>query len=124
MATHASPHTRTLHGHDVTVAPVTATSRRTSVRALRARMGRWLGVGVLMIAGAFFFCGFDSLPFQDLPAHAGLIALRHHFAEWPIEQRYFVLAAHLGPYSLFRFLGELFLMPFGPVGAVRVMATL
>jgi hypothetical protein len=36
----------------------------------------------------------------------------------------FVVHPHLGPYSLFRFLGELFVVPLGPVGAVRALASL
>ncbi|MGA7123648.1 MAG: hypothetical protein WBY94_26325 [Polyangiaceae bacterium] len=77
-----------------------------------------------MTAAALVFWLFDSLPFQDLPAHAGFIALRHRFAHSPFDQRFFVLAPHLGPYSLFRTLGEAFLPLFGPVGAIRVIATL
>jgi hypothetical protein len=84
----------------------------------------WIGLGALTIAGALVFWMFDALPFQDLPAHAGLIALRHRFAASPYEQHFFVFAPHLGPYSLFRFLGEALVGPLGPIGAVRAMATL
>ncbi|HEY8073209.1 MAG TPA: hypothetical protein VIF62_03850 [Labilithrix sp.] len=77
-----------------------------------------------MLAAVLVFWIFDALPFQDLPAHAGLIAMRHRFAASPFEQRFFVLAPHLGPYSLFRFLGEGFVRVIGPVGAVRAIATL
>jgi hypothetical protein len=77
-----------------------------------------------MIAGALVFWVFDALPFQDLPEHAGLIALRHRFSHSAFDQRFFVLAPHLGPYSLFRFLGDLLVVPLGPVGAVRAIATL
>jgi hypothetical protein len=59
-----------------------------------------------------------------LPAHAGFIALRHRLPASPFEQRFFVLAPHLGPYSLFRFLGDLAVGPLGPVGATRAIATL
>jgi hypothetical protein len=85
---------------------------------------RWLPVGALTLAAVLVFWLFDALPFQDLPAHAGLIALRHRFPSSPFEQRFFVLAPHLGPYSLFRSLGELFVVPFGPIGAIRAIATL
>lgn len=84
----------------------------------------WIGVGVLTIASSLVFWLFDALPFQDLPAHAGLIAMRHRFAGSPFEQRFFVLAPRLGPYSLFRFLGEVLVVPLGPTGAVRAIATL
>ncbi|WP_394828903.1 hypothetical protein [Pendulispora albinea] len=84
----------------------------------------WLGLGVVGIASVLVFWIFDALPFQDLPAHAGLIALRHRFAESTFDQRFFVLAPHVGPYSLFRFLGEHFAAVVGPVGAVRALATL
>ncbi|HEX4445753.1 MAG TPA: hypothetical protein VH044_03430 [Polyangiaceae bacterium] len=84
----------------------------------------WLGVGALTVAAALVFWLFDALPFQDLPAHAGLIAMRHRFANSPFEQHFFVLAPHLGPYSLFRSLGDVLVVPFGPLGAIRVIATL
>ncbi len=84
----------------------------------------WLGLGTLTILSALVFWLFDALPFQDLPAHAGLIAMRHRFAGSPFEQHFFVLAPHIGPYSLFRFLGEVFVRCIGPVGAVRAIATL
>ncbi len=88
------------------------------------RRSSWLALGALMTASALVFWLFDALPFQDLPAHAGLIALRHRLAASPYERRFFVLAPHLGPYSLFRALGDTLLPLFGPVGAVRAIATL
>jgi hypothetical protein len=84
----------------------------------------WLGLAAMGIAAALVFWLFDALPFQDLPAHAGLIALRHRLSSSPFEQRFFVFAPHIGPYSLFRFLGETLLERLGPVGAVRALATL
>jgi len=116
MATHASPTTRL---HEAELAP--ASSRRDVVRP---GVAPWVGLAVLTVAATFVFWLFDALPFQDLPAHAGFVALRHHFQEWTFDQRYFVVAPHLGPYSLFRTLGELFVVPLGPVGAVRLLATL
>jgi hypothetical protein len=87
-------------------------------------IARWAGLAVLAAAGTAVFWAFGSLAFQDLPAHAGLIALRHRFDHSPFEQRYFVVEPHLGPYSVFRFLGDVLVAPLGPVGAVRMMATL
>jgi hypothetical protein len=84
----------------------------------------WVGLGAAGVAATLVFWLFDALPFQDLPAHAGLIAMRHRFGASPFEQRFFVLAPHIGPYSLFRFLGEIFVRLIGPVGAVRAIATL
>jgi hypothetical protein len=84
----------------------------------------WLGLAALVAGGVLVFWLFDALPFQDLPAHAGLIALRHRLAESPFEARYYVLAPQLGPYSLFRGLGEALVGLLGPVGAVRALATL
>jgi hypothetical protein len=84
----------------------------------------WAGLCALVAASALVFWVFDALPFQDLPAHAGLIALRHRLTDSPFEQRFFVLAPQLGPYSLFRFLGDALLGWLGPVGAVRALATL
>ncbi len=84
----------------------------------------WLGLGAVGVAAVLVFWLFDALPFQDLPAHAGLIALRHRYAASAFEQRFFVFAPHLGPYSLFRFLGDALVPWVGPVGAVRVLGTL
>ena len=84
----------------------------------------WVGLGGVIVLGVVAFWAFDAMPFMDLPAHAGLIAMRHRFAESAFEQRYYVLAPHIGPYSLFRFLGEAFARVIGPVGAVRALATL
>lgn len=117
MATHASAQRQSLGGGDVRSA---AAQDATGVLAVLP----WVGVGVLMIASALVFWLFDALPFQDLPAHAGLIALRHRFPHSPFEQQVFVVAPHLGPYSLFRALGELLVEPLGPVGTVRAIATL
>jgi hypothetical protein len=84
----------------------------------------WGGVGLVATAGILVFWLFDAIPFQDLPAHAGLIAMRHRFAHSTFERQFFVLAPQVGPYSLFRTLGEIFVGPLGPVGAVRLLATL
>jgi hypothetical protein len=83
-----------------------------------------VGLVSILAAGAWVFWGFDALPFQDLPAHAGLIALRHRFEGSPFDQRFYVYAPHLGPYSLFRFLGERLVGPLGAVRAVRALAAL
>jgi hypothetical protein len=84
----------------------------------------WVGLGLLGVASALVFWLFEALPFQDLPAHAGLISMRHRFAESAFEQRYFVLAPHLGPYSLFRFVGEELVQLVGPLSTVRLLGTL
>ncbi len=84
----------------------------------------WIALGVIGLLAVLVFWVFEALPFMDLPAHAGLIAMRHRFASSEFEQRYFVLAPHIGPYSLFRFLGEVFVRFLGPIGAVRALATL
>jgi hypothetical protein len=85
---------------------------------------RWIGLGIVGLIAVTTFWAFDALPFQDLPAHAGLIAMRHRWATSVFEQRYYVLAPHIGPYSLFRFLGEMLIRLVGPLSAVRVLATL
>src|SRR5512143_3378862 len=113
MTTHVST--------EATLEAEAPSSRTARVNATRAAFG---GLGIVGIAAIAVFWAFDALPFQDLPAHAGLIAMRHRFAESAFEQRFFVLAPHLGPYSLFRFLGEGFVRVIGPVGAVRALGTL
>jgi hypothetical protein len=92
--------------------------------APRADAWLWIAFGVALTAAVAVFCAFDALPFMDLPAHAGLIALRHRFAASPFEQQFYVLDPHLGPYSLFRALGDAFACVVGPVGAVRALAAL
>jgi len=96
----------------------TSAARRASARAA------WIGLGAVGLLGVLVFWLFEALPFQDLPAHAGLIAMRHRFTDGSFESRFFVLAPHIGPYSLFRFLGEVFVRAIGPIGAVRALATL
>jgi len=76
-----------------------------------------------MTAGVLVFWLFDALPFQDLPAHAGLIAMRHAYAGSAFEQRYYKLGSFLGPYSIFLALGELFDRALGPLGAVRALGS-
>lgn len=93
-------------------------SGRTSARI------EWAGLAFVGVLAVAVFWAFEALPFQDLPAHAGLIAMRHRFAQSVFESRFFVFAPHIGPYSLFRFLGEVFVGTLGPVGAVRALATL
>jgi hypothetical protein len=107
------------------IANATLSGSFTRPETLRLRsVAPWLGVGLLTLAAVLVFWVFDALPFQDLPAHAGLIALRHRFATSPFDQRFFVVAPHLGPYSLFRALGDVLVVPLGPLGAIRAIATL
>jgi hypothetical protein len=84
----------------------------------------WGLLAVLWLGGILVFWSFDALPFQDLPAHAGLIALRSRFASSLFDQQNFVLASHVGPYTLFRVVGEVSAAVLGPLRAVRVLATL
>ncbi|MBX3206467.1 MAG: hypothetical protein KF764_15440 [Labilithrix sp.] len=95
-----------------------------SAAADRSRPLAMIGLGAVMLVAVSVFWVFDALPFQDLPAHAGLIAMRHRFETSAFEQRFYVLAPHIGPYSLFRFLGEAFVRVIGPVDAVRALGTL
>jgi hypothetical protein len=101
-----------------------ADAGREAERAPSRAWAAWAAFGAVGLCAALVFWVYDALPFQDLPAHAGLIAMRHRFPGSPFEQRFFVLAPHLGPYSLFRFLGEGFVRIIGPIGAVRALATL
>ena len=43
----------------------------------------WVGLGAMTLAGVLLFWSFEAMPFMDLPAHAGLIALRHRLAASP-----------------------------------------
>jgi hypothetical protein len=119
MNSHATPQP---HVRDAALATTDAPAGA-PVRDLAA-LAPWIGLGVVALAAVLVFWLFEALPFQDLPAHAGLIAMRHRFDGSAFEQQYFVLAPHIGPYSLFRFLGEAFVRVLGPVGAVRALATL
>jgi hypothetical protein len=125
MATHASPHAQPLHSpQQLPDLPVGARPVDALPVGTRVSVAPWAGLAVLMVAATLVFWLFDALPFQDLPAHAGFIALRHRLHASPFEQRFFVLAPHLGPYSLFRSLGDMATVVIGPVGAVRALATL
>ncbi len=90
----------------------------------RSRLFGMLGLAAVILVATSVFWAFEALPFQDLPAHAGLIAMRHRFETSAFEQRFYVLAPHIGPYSLFRFLGEVFVRVIGPINAVRALGTL
>jgi len=85
---------------------------------------QWAGLFLCFALIPAFFFAFEAMPFQDLPAHAGLIALRHRYANSAFDHEFLVLAPHIGPYSLFRFLGEHLMRVVGPLGAVRVLAML
>ncbi len=87
----------------------------------RARAAVSIVFAVLWLGGIASFFAYDALPFMDLPAQAGLIALRERLGHSPFEDRFYVLDAHLGPYSLFRWLGGLLGRVFGPVQAVRIL---
>ncbi len=99
-------------------------ARASRVHAERARTWGMFGLAAVLLVATSVFWAFEALPFQDLPAHAGLIAMRHRFETSAFEQRYYVLAPHIGPYSLFRFLGEMFVRGIGPINAVRALGTL
>ncbi len=79
---------------------------------------------VTWCAGLVLLWGFPVLPFQDLVAHAGLIALRARIAESPLEASVLVHWPQLGSYTLFRALGGAFAACCGPLAAVRALATL
>lgn len=121
MTVHASTPLPSSQPNVASVEAAVSSARRTT--ATRARLG-WIGLAVIGLMSVLVFWLFEALPFQDLPAHAGLIELRHRFATSPWEQRFYVLAPHVGPYSLFRFLGEMLVRVMGPLGAVRAIATL
>jgi hypothetical protein len=66
---------------------------------------------------------FPYLPQQDLPAHAGLMALRHRFPTSPLLQQYFLVHESLGSYAVFRAIGEWTYSTLGPIGCVRLFAS-
>src|SRR4051812_11375453 len=105
----------TTHVTDTSREAVEAEVQPASRPASSAWHAGWIGLAVVGAMAVVVFWVFDALPFMDLPAHAGLIAMRHRFSETAFESRFFVLAPHIGPYSLFRFLGEVFVRVAGPV---------
>src|SRR5689334_15915132 len=119
MTTHVTePHDAVEAG--VSSVPSSDLAPSSAARRQSAR-GAWIGLGTVGVLAVMVFWIFEALPFQDLPAHAGLIAMRHRFADSTFESRFFVLAPHIGPYSLFRFLGEMFVRVLGPIGSVRAL---
>jgi len=123
MTTHVTPPASPALEASACAPNVGADASRTSSRVRAA----WIGFFCVLALGISVFWLFDALPFQDLPAHAGLIAMRHRFDTMgsPFEERFYVLAPHIGPYSLFRLLGEAFIrMKMSPVSAVRMLGTL
>lgn len=92
--------------------------------ALRTRILPWLAFAVLEVCALAVFWGFDALPFMDLPAHAGVIALRTAYPGSDFLRQYFVLDPHLGGYSAFRFLGDHLAEWVGPMAAIRTLASL
>src|SRR5690606_33913938 len=115
----ATPPARSASSHE----EPRAIARATAARSTTMSRG-WLGLGVVGFVAVMVFWAFEALPFQDLPAHAGLIAMRHRWDTSAFEQRFYVLAPHIGPYSLFRFLGETFVRVVDPLSAVRALGTL
>jgi hypothetical protein len=77
-----------------------------------------------MALGVAVFWAYGALPFQDLSAHAGLVAMRHRYAESAFEQRFYAKGSLVGPYSLFLGLGEFFERAVGPLRAARALGTL
>jgi hypothetical protein len=108
----------------VTDAEVTPPSSIAPVSTAKTTTRSWVALAAVTVLGILVFWSFDAMPFMDLPAHAGLIALRHRYGEAPVEQAAFVVSLHVGPYSLFRGLGEALVGIVGPVRAVRAIATL
>lgn len=122
MTTHVTEPPREAVEAEVSSVPSSAVP--TSAARRRSARVAWAGLGAVGLLAVLVFWMFEALPFQDLPAHAGLIAMRHRFSDSVFESRFFVLAPHIGPYSVFRFLGEMFVRVVGPIGAVRALATL
>ncbi|NOU32047.1 MAG: hypothetical protein HOO96_29435 [Polyangiaceae bacterium] len=87
-------------------------------------MRKGLAFVLLLGAAVAFFFASDLPPVQDAPGHAGLIALRHRIAESAFDQRFFRYEANLGPYSLFRLLGEVGRRIHGPLFAARLLSAL
>ena len=56
------------------------------VSTARTTTRSWVALAAVMVIGVLVFWTFDAMPFMDLPAHAGLIALRHRYGDAPIEQ--------------------------------------
>ncbi len=87
-------------------------------------MRKGLAFVLLLGAAVAFFFASELPPIQDAPGHAGLIALRHRIADSAFDQRYFRYEANLGPYSIFRLLGEIGRRVHGPLFAARLLSAL
>ncbi len=87
-------------------------------------MRKGLAFVLLLGAAVAFFFASELPPIQDAPGHAGLIALRHRIAESAFDQRYYRYEANLGPYSLFRMLGEVGRRIHGPLFSARLLSAL
>jgi hypothetical protein len=92
-------------------------------RHARTRLS-WLVLAIAMTAGSLSFWLFDALPYQDLPAHAGLIAIRQRYAESAFDQHYYKLGTLIGPYAVFLELGRLLGALLGALRAVRALGSL
>jgi hypothetical protein len=79
-------------------------------------------LALLLAAVAGAYLGFPHLPFQDLPAHAGLLALRERLDGSALLAAHYQPGSLLGPYGLFLGLGHLLAGPLGAERAVRVVA--
>lgn len=100
MTTHATPPTTDALDSPASSGPRSGTDSTVPTRASVLAFATVLAMAVSV------FVAFDALPFQDLPAHAGLIALRERIVAASAERAHYVYAPHVGPYSLsFRFLG-------------------
>ena len=76
----------------------------------------------LVVAGGFML--FPLLPHQDLPAHAGLLAVRQRLESSALLGQHFQQGALLGPYTSFLALAQLLGAGFGADVGMRMLAAI
>jgi hypothetical protein len=90
----------------------------------RARASQWVVLVAVTLAAASVFWAFDALPYQDLPAHAGALAIRQRFSESVFDRHNYREGPEMGPYAVFLLLGDLLARLMGPERAIRALSTL
>jgi hypothetical protein len=101
---------------------IAARGRRAAV--VLGSIAPWLALLVLEVSAVSIFWLFGALPFMDLPAHAGIAALRLRYSQSAFEQQFYVLTHDIAGYPLFRLSVDGLAKLFGPLNSVRIFASI